>query len=289
MDARATIERGLVAALPDDAYSSASKKKTINGETKLNSKQSIFVITYMLKLQFAVEKAKGLMITQDDGALLPNVENFKNLNFSSEIGVAEVAAKMMAVTGPSEGTSFSFAQSQLRSGQLLERYFCYARPTAMMLPEFKEFSAADIGATPEEKTQLTCKVQMFDGSKNPSGLTLSLLKFNATLGEYSAATEVDNITPINFSSTDNITFTTSKVVPTKKEYAIRFKITSYKNELPETLFWADEFSSEIDPCGSPEGYVIGPDIEFKEPPRMSLFYANSKATAEGLDSAILKI
>ena len=166
MDARATIERGLVAALPNDAYSTASKKKTINGETKLNSKQSIFVITYMLELQFAVEKAKGLMITQDDGALLPNVENFKNLNFSSEIGVAEVAAKMMAVTGPSEGTSFSFAQRQLRSGQLLKGISATQGLTAMMLPEFKEFSAADIGATPEEKTQLTCKVQMFDGSKN---------------------------------------------------------------------------------------------------------------------------
>ena len=58
-DARATIARGLVAALPDDAYSTDSQKKTINGQTQLNAKQAIFVITYLLELQFAVEKAQG--------------------------------------------------------------------------------------------------------------------------------------------------------------------------------------------------------------------------------------
>ena len=77
-DARATIARGLVAALPDNAYSTTSQKKTINGQTQLNAKQAIFVITYLLELQFAVEKAQGLLITEDDGKLFPNIENFKS-------------------------------------------------------------------------------------------------------------------------------------------------------------------------------------------------------------------
>ena len=140
MDARATIARGLVAALPDDAYSTASQKKTINGQTQLNAKQAIFVITYLLELQFAVEKAQGLLLTEADGKILPNIENFKSLSFTSDVGVAQVTAAMMAVTGPSEGNGFNFAQSQLRSGGLLVGARATNGLAGMLLPEFKEFT-----------------------------------------------------------------------------------------------------------------------------------------------------
>ena len=59
------------------------------------------MITYLLELQFAVEKAQGLLITNNN-RLFPNIENFKSLSFTSDVGVAEVAAQMMAVTGPAK-------------------------------------------------------------------------------------------------------------------------------------------------------------------------------------------
>ncbi len=280
MDARATIARGLVAALPDDAYSTASQKKTINGQTQLNAKQAIFVITYLLELQFAVEKAQGLLITDNDGKLFPNIENFKSLSFTSDVGVAEVAAQMMAVTGPSEGDGFNFAQSQLRSGGLFIGDNATSGLAGMLLPEFKEFDAAEVGISSNITTTITCAVEMFDGTI-PSGLSVSLLQYDNTLEEFAVATETDNTTTISFTTPDNQTFTASNV-PTQREYAIRFKIDSYRNDLPELFFWADEFSTQIDVCG-PEGFVIGPDVEDKPLPGAGLFAASNTTEAEGLD------
>ncbi|MEC7220669.1 MAG: hypothetical protein VXW29_09720, partial [SAR324 cluster bacterium] len=279
MDARATIARGLVAALPDDAYSTASQKKTINGQTQLNAKQAIFVITYLLELQFAVEKAQGLLLTEADGKILPNIENFKSLSFTSDVGVAQVTAAMMAVTGPSEGNGFNFAQSQLRSGGLLVGARATNGLAGMLLPEFKEFNAAEVGISSNTTATIKCKVKMFDGS-TPSGLSVNLLQYNNDLEEFAAATKIDNTT-ISFSTSDNQTFTAS-AVPTQQEYAIRFKIDSYRNDLPELFFWADEFSAQIDVCG-PEGFVIGPDVEDKPLPGAGLFASSSTTDAEGLD------
>ncbi len=60
------------------------------------------MITYLLELKFAVDKAQGLMGLEEAGQrLFPNIENFKSLQFTSDVGVAEVAAAMMAITGPS--------------------------------------------------------------------------------------------------------------------------------------------------------------------------------------------
>ncbi|MEL0161136.1 MAG: hypothetical protein VXA48_19545, partial [Deltaproteobacteria bacterium] len=113
------------------------------------------------------------------------------------------------------------------------------------------------------------------------GLSVSLLQYDNTLAEFAVATETDNTTTIGFTTPDNQTFTASNV-PTQREYAIRFKIDSYRNDLPELFFWADEFSTQIDVCG-PEGFVIGPDVEDKPLPGAGLFAASDTTEAEGLD------
>ncbi|MEC7221290.1 MAG: hypothetical protein VXW29_12875, partial [SAR324 cluster bacterium] len=149
----------------------------------------------------------------------------------------------------------------------------------MLLPEFKEFNAAEVGISSNTTATIKCKVKMFDGS-TPSGLSVNLLQYNNDLEEFAAATKTDNTT-ISFSTSDNQTFTAS-AVPTQQEYAIRFKIDSYRNDLPELFFWADEFSAQIDVCG-PEGFVIGPDVEDKPLPGAGLFASSSITDAEGLD------
>ena len=279
MDARATIARGLVAALPDDAYSTTSQQKTINGQTKLNAKQAIFVITYLLELQFAVDKTQGLLNTKN-GKLFPNIENFKSLYFTSDVGVAEIAAQMMAITGPSEGDTFTNAQDKLRSGELLVGTTAINGLAGMLLPEFKEFDASELNIPSYLTTEVTCSVEMFDGS-TPNGLSVSLLQYDTDLKEFSTATQTDNTTTINFTTSDNQTFTASNV-PTRRQYAIRFKIDSYSNEIPELFFPADEFSTQIDVC-SPEGQIIGPDVEDKPLPETGISASSSTSGAEGLD------
>ncbi|NBQ25974.1 MAG: hypothetical protein EBU26_17250, partial [Verrucomicrobia bacterium] len=198
----------------------------------------------------------------------------------SDVGVAEVAAQMMAVTGPSEGDGFNFAQSQLRSGGLFVGATATSGLAGMLLPEFKEFDAAEVGISSNPTTSVECSVEMFDGT-TPTGLSVSLLQYDNTLDEFAVATQTDNATPIDFTTSDNQTFTASNV-PTQREYAIRFKIDSYRNDLPELFFWADEFSTQIDVCG-PEGFVIGPDVEDKPLPGAGLFASSSTTEAEGLD------
>jgi hypothetical protein len=278
-DARSTVARGLVAALPETAYSTSTQKKTLNGETQLSAKASVFLITYLLELQFPVEKAKGLM-SDDGGGLFPNIENFKRLNFTQDVGVAEVAAQVMAVTGPEEGEGFAFAQGQMRSGALLKGASATNGLADLMLPEFKNFDAGDLGISQNATTTVECSVSMFDGSTLPSNLTVSLLKFNGETGEFSAATQTDNTTAISFTrSGDNYT---ASSVPTGEGYAIKFQIASYRNDPPMIHFWADEYSTTINACG-PEGYVIGPDVEFQATPGMGLFAAAQQDDAEGID------
>ena len=273
-DARTTVARGLVAALPETAYSTATQKKTLNGETQLSAKASVFIITYLLELQFPIEKAKGLMEEGSDG-LLPNIENFKRLNFTQEVGVGEIAAQVMAVTGPEEGEGVAFAQSQMRSGTLLQGQTATAGLDDLLLPEFKTFSAADVGISSKQTTTVECSVSMYDGtSVDHNALTVSLLKFDDNSGEFSAATT-------NFGSPVGDQYTASNV-PTNQGYAIKFKVDSYRNDLPMVPFWADEYSTTINPCG-PEGYVISPDVEFQATPGMGLFAGSEKDNAEGVD------
>jgi len=287
LDARATIARGLVAALPDDAYSTASQKKNLNGQTPLNAKQAVFFITYLLELQFAVEKSKGLMIVQD-GKLSPNYQNFKHLNFSSEVGVAEVIAPMLIATAPTESTGASFAQEAMRSGILLVGSVATDGMGGLLLPENKQFDATEIkdadgGATfgePLASTELSCTVQMFDDS-TPKGLSVSLLQYDAELDEFALATERDNVTAIYFTTSDNLSFTASNV-PTDRDYAIRFTIESYRNEIPELRFPLGEYSAELEVCGGEDGF-IGPDVEDEPLPAIGLVAASSTAEAIGLD------
>ncbi len=87
-NARATVARGLVAALPENAYGSV-----LNGQTPLNAKQAVFFISYLLELQFVVDRAEGLL-KQIEGTndsleaidqLFPNIENFKHLKLTSDV------------------------------------------------------------------------------------------------------------------------------------------------------------------------------------------------------------
>ncbi|MEK9982096.1 MAG: hypothetical protein VW993_10200, partial [Deltaproteobacteria bacterium] len=280
IDARSTIAKGLVAALPDSAYSTDNQTKTLNGETKLSAKASVFIITYLLELQFPVEKAKGLM-SDDGGGLFPNIENFKKLNFTQEVGVADVAAQVMAVTGPEEGDGFNFAQNSLRSGTLLQGTSATNGLADLMLPEFKVFDAGDLNLSTNTTTTVECPVKMYDGSSLPSDLSVTLLKFDGSTGEFSEATKTDNTTTISFPVPNNNTYSVGEV-PTNQGYAIKFKISSYRNDLPMIHFWADEFSNSINACGE-EGFVIGPDVEDQKTPGMGLFASEKKSSAEGID------
>ena len=130
----------------------------------------------------------------------------------------------MAVTGPSEGDGFNFVQSQLRSGGLLTGVTATTGLAGMMLPEFKEFNAEEIGIEQKTEVSVSCNVKMFDGS-NPSDLSVQLLQFEQATEEFSN-------TGIAFSTTGNLSFIANNV-PTQQEYVIRFKIDSYRNDLPE--------------------------------------------------------
>ncbi|MEK9703396.1 MAG: hypothetical protein VW829_15365, partial [Deltaproteobacteria bacterium] len=306
-NARATVARGLVAALPENAYGSV-----LNGQTPLNAKQAVFFISYLLELQFVVDRAEGLL-KQIEGTndsleaidqLFPNIENFKHLKLTSDVGVADVVARMMAISGPEEGDAFAFAQEQLQSGELLKTIAGKTLENAM-LPEFQAYDPKNIGLSENAAADVTCKVSMFDGSALPADFSIKLLMQNEETGTFSQAgtlewvnsetvklddgsTEVvelaapkESYVDINFTTNDNITFTASSV-PTESNYAIRFQIGSYNNDLPDRFFYADQYSASIEPCG-PEGYVIGPDVQNVELPSITLISSTSSSSAEGID------
>ena len=79
MDARATIERGLVAALPNDAYNYIKEKRSTENKTKF---KAINLFNYLhVELQFAVEKGQRFDDYPRRRCFPTNVENFKTSFF----------------------------------------------------------------------------------------------------------------------------------------------------------------------------------------------------------------
>ena len=138
------------------------------------------------------------------------------------------------------------------------------------LPEFQDFDASKAGVSVRtDNATVNCPVKMFDGSDLPGDLSGKLLQLDESTGDFSSE--------VTFTNSGNGNFT-GTVPRNNKQYVIRFKIDSYRNDLPELEFSANEYSEPIEPCGS-EGFEIGPDVEDKPLPGAAI----SSASNEGVD------
>ena len=114
----------------------------------------------MLELEYPISKQKGLFSTESAGPntlVFPNIENFKSLNFTSNMTVGEISAKVFGVTAPTDNDSFSYAASALRSAES-DNTSLLGGLSSYMLPEFKTFTASDLGVNQSKCSQfLSCK------------------------------------------------------------------------------------------------------------------------------------
>ncbi|GIR31506.1 MAG: hypothetical protein CM15mP45_08020 [Deltaproteobacteria bacterium] len=277
MEARSKVARGLAAALPAGAYSTSSETKTLNGETELDAKGSTFLITYMLELEYPISKQKGLFSTESGGPntlVFPNIENFKSLNFTSNMTVGEISAKVFGVTAPTDNDSFSYAASALRSAES-DYTSLLGGLSSYILPEFKTFTASDLGVSQQSSVSISCPVTWYNNTTDFSEVSASLLL--DTGGEFS-----DSGISIDDTSTAGTFVATIPSSGFNKSYAVKLSVSSYRNDLPKTFFYVDGYEANMGVCG-PDGFVIGPDVEDKPVPGMGLFAATSASSAEGLD------
>jgi hypothetical protein len=152
LDARASVARGLVMALPDDAYSTSSTTKTLNGETNLSGKASVFLVNYMLNIMYPVDRAQGMLSTDETtGMVLPQIENFKELHFTSNPSVSKIAGAIMGVTAPTDNDSHAFADGKMRAGSLMDL-------SSLLLAEFREFDADAMGVSASITANIECSV-----------------------------------------------------------------------------------------------------------------------------------
>ena len=70
MEARSDVVKGLIAAISDDDYSSDNLTKTLNGDTELDGKSAMFLLTYMVKNQYPIDKVKGMLDNSPDLELI---------------------------------------------------------------------------------------------------------------------------------------------------------------------------------------------------------------------------
>ncbi|MEK9984729.1 MAG: hypothetical protein VW879_08295, partial [Opitutae bacterium] len=279
MDAKASIAKGLVLALPDDAY---GESNTLNGETKLSGKASVFLVNYMLNIMYPVDRAQGMLSTENTtGMVLPQIENFKQLEFTSDPSVSEIAGAIMGVTAPTDNVTRAFSESRMRSGALMDL-------SSLQLAEFREFDADAIGLDSEDNVDLQCTVKFYDGDDGTgdnkwNDFTATLLKVDQTTGDFEATTlgsNSDGTLSTNGSGASRAYSISG--VPTNQEYLIRFKMKTYTNDLPDIFVYVDGFEANMNVCGE-EGFVIGPDIEDKPVPGMGLMAGTSKTDSEGID------
>ena len=278
IDARASVAKGLVAALPDDAYSTSTQTKTLNGETELSGKASVFLITYMLQLQYPIDKAKGMLNTDENsGALLPNIENFKRLEFTSDPSVSEVAGAVMSETAPDDNVTHEYTSAKLRAAVQDNSTGLMKGMNSLQLAEFRQFDPSEMGMSAASTANISCTVSFYDGRSDFSGLSASILSVDSN-GEFSTT----SFTVSDSTGSGTSRSYTASSVNANQEYALRFAMSSYRNDLPDLYFYVDGYESNMNICG-PDGFVIGPDVEDKPVPGMGLFAGSSSSNAEGLD------
>ncbi|MDP6729541.1 MAG: hypothetical protein QF675_06165, partial [SAR324 cluster bacterium] len=279
IDARASVAQGLVLALPDDAYSTSSTTKTLNSETNLSGKASVFLVNYMLTIMYPVDRAQGMLSTDNTtGMVLPQIENFKQLQFTSDPSVSEIAGAIMGVTAPTDNDTHAYTETQMRAGSLMDL-------SSLQLAEFREFDAEAMGIEASDTANIECSVKFYDEStssftnlESSSNGSITILKVDSSTGEFESSGISASIT----SSGTTRTVSNAAALPVNQEYALRFKMGNYTNDLPDVFFYVDGFEATMNVCG-PEGYVIGPDMEDKPVPGMGLMAGSSKTDAEGLD------
>ena len=88
---------------------------------------------------YPVDRAQGMLSTDNTtGMVLPQIENFKQLHFTSDPSVSEIAGAIMGVTAPTDNVTHAFSESRMRSGALMDL-------SSLQLAEFREFDANAIG------------------------------------------------------------------------------------------------------------------------------------------------
>ena len=272
LDARASVARGLVMALPDDAYSTNSTTKTLNGETNLSGKASVFLVNYMLTIMYPVDRAEGMLSTDNStGMVLPQINNFKELHFTSDASVSEIAGAIMGVTAPTDNDTHAYTETQMRAGSLMDL-------SSLLLAEFREFDADAMGVSASSTANIECSVKFYDGTDRFStNLSATILEVDSSTGEFASS----DFTASTSDSGATREYTATSITK-DKEYVLRFKMSNYTNDLPEIFFYVDGFETSMNVCG-PDGYVIGPDMEDKPVPGMGIMAGTGTSDAEGID------
>ena len=287
MEARSDVVKGLIAAISDDDYSTDNLTKTLNGDTELDGKSAMFLLTYMVKNQYPIDKVKGMLDNSPDfGTYMPNIENFKELKFTSDLSVSEVGGKLFSVTAPTDNASWAYAQNALKDDNMTTDggTGLLAGLDQLMLLEFKQFDVSEvIGTVTLQDPNIICHVGFYDGTDRSSDLSVTLLKEDASTGELSASGISES--KGNWSSDNKTLSYTFNNVPKEKAYVIRFKMDGYTNDLPDHFFYADGYSATMEVCGpANQGYVVGPktSIDMQAIPGIGLFAGKDQMTLKGL-------
>ena len=72
--------------------------------------------------------------------------------------VGEISAKVFGVTAPTDNDSFTYAASALRSAESDNTSLNLGGLSSYMLPEFKTFTASDLGVSQQSAVTISCPV-----------------------------------------------------------------------------------------------------------------------------------